>query len=189
MLTEELKERTRQAHVELEKKLITRIKRIATVTDYAELLEIMYGFYEPVQRAITPFLPADRKRGRQSQNILRDLIDIGSPMSSSPQLCDVLPCVDGTPDAIGVLYVLEGSTLGGTIIASMIGKQLNIPVDNGFSFFNAYGERTKSMWEEFRSWLNENRDDQEKERIITAATETFVTFKTWLRQYESATHE
>ena len=73
--------------------------------------------------------------------IAEDLRVLGAPL---PTIADqaYLPSIPGTAEAIGALYVMEGSTLGGQIIKKMIAKQLGTAEDHATSFFNGYGEAT-----------------------------------------------
>lgn len=61
--------------------------------------------------------------------------------------------VDGTMDeafALGYMYVIEGSTLGGRVILKhLAGSGLNITEDRGGSFFAGYREGTSAQWKKF----------------------------------------
>lgn len=56
---------------------------------------------------------------------------------------------------IGTSYVLEGMTLGGQMIQSIVSRELGIHRDNGGRFFHAYGDQTPQMWKSFCDWANE----------------------------------
>jgi heme oxygenase len=62
----------------------------------------------------------------------------------------------------------------------MIARQLGMNTDNGFSFFNAYGEETTAMWDNFKLLLDSPWTDEEKEEITAAASGTFSAFKNWI---------
>jgi len=55
-------------------------------------------------------------------------------------LREALPQLASLGRAFGVLYVLEGSTLGGRHIALALEKRLGLTAGNGAMFFNAYGD-------------------------------------------------
>lgn len=73
--------------------------------------------------------------------------------------------------AIGMLYVLEGSSMGGQIIAKELQK-LNLPHD----YFYPYKENTMQMWTNFIEFLNrcQNEPDFEEERAIISACSLFL---------------
>ena len=54
--------------------------------------------------------------------------------------------MNGPLDAVGCLYVLEGSTLGGQIILRRAAERLGIDADTGAGFFHGYGAQTGAMW-------------------------------------------
>lgn len=191
MFADELRESTMQVHQGLEKKLIGHIKRIATIDDYVQLLVLMYGFYVPLQKKTEPFLvtadyPGSVNTGREAQSILSDIQYLTGKTPPEIAVCDHLPEINSYASAIGSLYVTEGSTLGGLIIAQMISKKLNIPADKGFSFFTAYGDETHQMWTGFKAILNGDFSDKEKQEIKAIALSTFSTFKEWVVLYETS---
>jgi heme oxygenase len=186
MFSNELKESTMRVHQGLEKRLVAQIKSIETVDDYISLLELMYGFYAPIQNRLQPFLAHQH---RQANHILADINYLtGSPIHNIP-VSNNLPAIHSYPAALGALYVTEGSTLGGVIIADMITQKLDMPATKGFSFFNAYGKETQSRWQKFKEILNGPFAPYEKEEMKQAAIATFSTFNEWISEYKSASHK
>ena len=51
--------------------------------------------------------------------------------------------------AMGYMYVIEGSTLGGRVILKHISDKLGVTENNGGSFFAGYGVTTGSKWKNF----------------------------------------
>lgn len=97
-----------------------------------------------------------------------------------------LPAIDNYLKAIGTLYVIEGSTLGGQIICNMISRQWEIIPEGGFDFFSGYGKDTHAMWSDFKKFLNSNNLTREEEKeVVKAANRTFVLFKTYILRNES----
>ena len=87
-----------------------------------------------------------------------------------------LPEISGHAAALGAMYVIEGSTLGGQIICNMLKKQLKI--EDGLSFFSGYGEQTIPMWKRFQAVLD-LPGSQQGDKIIEAANDTFGKFEVW----------
>ncbi len=60
-----------------------------------------------------------------------------------------LPHIASVGDYVGALYVVEGSTLGGQMIAKCLGQHLGLSADAGARFYSGYGAATASMWRGF----------------------------------------
>lgn len=193
MFSEEMKRGTLSVHQGLEKQLIARIRAIASPGDYVRLLELMYGFYHPLQQRLAPYLSdpihhhslQDRHSSRQAADLLDDIAYFTNKKPIDLPVCRHLPEIDSPEAALGALYVTEGSTLGGVIIAGMIAKRLDLPATKGFSFFNAYGEHTKTMWESFKCIIDKPRSDEGNARMLDAASATFSTFNQWIIKHEA----
>lgn len=188
MLSEELKEYTKKSHVALEGRMVPSIKAIATQSDYQRLLEMMYGFYAPLEQKIDAFvnednMPAYNDR-RKAEAILNDIKTLNEGAAiEAVTLCTDLPEVQGYTQAIGAMYVLEGSTLGGKIIAAMIQKKLG-SVEGALSFFSGYGGQAMPMWNAFKEMVNSGIQNDEKKAVLKAADDTFTSFKRWIEIYE-----
>jgi heme oxygenase len=60
-----------------------------------------------------------------------------------------IPKIESLGHLIGVLYTIEGSTLGGQFISRYLEKYKGMTSTSGACFFNGYGELTEAMWQEF----------------------------------------
>ena len=182
MFSDRIKDFTKLPHAALEKKMVQQIKAISTTTAYTEFLSLMYGFYAPLEKAIAPFAaaidPAGDYDARKSDAALADIhfFDVGA---SLPVTAVSLPALHDANAALGALYVLEGSALGGKFIAGMISKQLHLPLHNGFSFFNSGGDDVQARWAAFKNLLNKPRTETEQATILSAAGKTFEAFGAW----------
>lgn len=95
---------------------------------------------------------ADRARSRRRIEWLeRDLAILGvsAPQAAIPDL--VLRTV---PEALGCLYVVEGSALGGQHIARIVGRDLGLNEANGARYFFGYGKETDVTWAAFVARLD-----------------------------------
>jgi len=185
MLSTSIKDYTRNVHHDLEKILIARIKSISSTDAYIALLAMMYGFYEPVEKAIDKYIEPGsipHYALRRKASALLDDIRFFIPGYQPPQVSAALPVINSYPTALGAMYVMEGSTLGGKIIAGMVQKQLQLQHGTGTSFFNSYGNEADKMWQTFRDKLDEPFSGNDKTTILTAAEDTFKTFKNWVEQ-------
>lgn len=177
-----VKEQTKKLHAETEALLIPKIKEARTREEYASILHIFYGFYAPLEQQLNLFVTdnvlADWPQRRKAALLLHDLQRLGK--SIEVPVCTQLPAVTTVNEAMGVLYVLEGSTLGGKIIAGILQKNTGLSED-AFTFFNGYGAENETMWLQFKRALNSWATDQEKINAITvSANHTFQSLKNWI---------
>jgi heme oxygenase len=185
MLDVQLKEQTRQEHLQLEKKLISRISEVDTVTDYVDLLAVLYGYYGAVENVLADYFrdtPAIHFHERRKAARLLGDIAIYSPSHPTPRLCSRVPHIASFYSALGVMYVLEGSTLGGQIIAKLISRKLNVA--SGLNFFLSYGNDVERMWASFKDLLRKPYTSAQQTEAVAGAKQTFQTFNSWLSEHE-----
>lgn len=185
MSTEDLRKRTYPAHEESEKRMLVALEGIKNKEDYIRLLNLLYGFYAPMETRIRKYLTKDLfpdidKRCR-SEYLLWDILESGIP-PPRPDFCTELPVISSFAGALGALYVLEGSTMGGRIISTMLSSLLG--ASNTLTFFNGYGEETGTMWKSFKDYLNRSVSDDQWSELTNSATHTFVSFKNWIDKHE-----
>lgn len=190
MVSSALKEKTKQAHLSLERKTIGHIKKVKTLKDYEGLLRIFYGYFSPLEALINKYITDDivpsYSERRKSASILRD-IETVSPGAVNFDISKNLPQINDITQALGALYVMEGSTMGGTIIAQMLNKQANIQPQM-LTFFNGYGEQNLSMWQSFIKALNEHAANDEA-KIVNAANETFSKMEEWCETFSNGSKQ
>ena len=190
MLRDKLRSATREHHARLER-VLDIPDSIGSEADYTRLLVRMYGFYTPLERRLRTFDDALREHGvrvrprLKAEKLELDLHAFGwtpDAVSALP-LCAELPCVSTDAHALGCLYVLEGSTLGGQIISRRIRQALEIDGDAGLAFFRAYGAHTGRMWQGFVEGLNAYpATDAEAAQATQSARDTFAAMERWLLQ-------
>lgn len=185
MLADELKEKTRDVHTDLERTLLSHIQLVHNVERYASLLTLMYGYYAAIENRLDSFRAAipDYDRRRKSQAIVGDLTKLAHPVDGIA-LCVDIPIINSIPQALGAMYVLEGSTLGGKVISKMLSKQLP-SIANSLTFFQGYGDDTMGMWQKFKQYLHQMIDVVHHEEAQLAAKETFIKFKTWIDLHDA----
>ena len=179
-----LKESTRPLHeaTETSVDLSTGLK---SLDGYRQLLERYLGFVEPAEdrlgeivAGVVPDFPARRKA-----NLLRrDLIALGVDPAAIAALprCDDFPEMTPLPRAMGCLYVLEGSTLGGQYMAKHVESTLGLSQDAGSAYLRSYGENVGPMWKRFGAILTEQASDEPAAlAIIDGAHEMFGAFGRW----------
>mgnify|MGYP001255535211 CR=1 FL=1 len=113
--------------------------------------------------------------------LMQDLTLAGISSGQCP-ICTFIPNIRSVGAAFGCLYVLEGSTLGGQIIARQVYNHLGLTPENGCRFFSSYGAAVGPMWKNFgghlEAWCVANESCRGE--VIRSAAETFECFSRWL---------
>lgn len=147
-----------------------------TKEQYAHYLALMMDVVRDTETNIYPMLNSivpdidDRRKALQLES---DLVFLGyknngnaNPISSNKSIT--------TGFAMGIMYVIEGSSLGGRVILKNINTALGFDEANGAGYFAGYGAVTGSRWKSFLDVLvkYENENDNEDE-IIAGANHAF----------------
>lgn len=183
-VAQRLKQETAEAHRKTEMILAPRLVSIHTFDDYATVLKMFYGYFSPLEKEISNYVTEvilhDVHQRRNSLFILRDLEAIGCSTKQVP-VCQHIPKITSVPSALGAMYVLEGSTLGGRMISKMLMKNVSIVFgENNLNFFNGYKEDTGNKWKAFLSVIEDY--DTSANELITSANETFNGLTKWMEQ-------
>ena len=156
-----LRQATHADHVRLNRHpLLCRLTQPdLTLTEYLRIVEAYAHFYRCVEARILQAAPAPGfcyEARRKSAWLDSDLKQLGKRMPGPPPLAeqywDIGP-INGSGELAGVLYAIEGSTLGGQVIGRHLARHLGLHADSGARFFNAYGDQTQSRWQDFCLWL------------------------------------
>ena len=174
-----------QDHQQLDKLLIPYIKGCDTTAKYADLLQCFYGYFHPLELLISTYINDNTvpqySRRRKSNVIAEELQSMHENLRATNE--DVpLPRIDNIAGALGAMYVLEGSTMGGKIISKILAGNLG-KQPSDIRFFNYYGDDADALWGQFVQTLNtfaDELDDAGKDAIISVARNTFHCFKAWI---------
>ncbi|SDY37371.1 Heme oxygenase [Modestobacter sp. DSM 44400] len=159
---------------------LTRVRLVAVLT-------VMHGFWWAAEAGLDAWADADPaaaaglawSQRRRAHLFAGDLAALGAAPSSAPDRPELLP-VPGTDDALGRLYVLEGSTLGGVFIDRHLAALPQLADAAPLHAFAPYGERTGAMWHAYRTatrgWVAAGGDAA---RVVTAAQQTFSALAAW----------
>jgi heme oxygenase (biliverdin-IX-beta and delta-forming) len=124
---------------------------------------------------IRPMLSA-RRRGPL---LMRDLMWFGADGSGEAR--PALPEGTGAAGLLGAMYVMEGSTLGGQLIARHVERVLGLTAGRGNAYFRGHNEKTGQLWTEFCDALRTRVPDNETDTVIAAAKAMFGAFGAWMR--------
>ena len=155
-----------------------------TADRLATVLSQMHGFWLAAEAGLDAWAAAEPDAAdgvrwadrRRAHLFAADLAALGAgPAAERPEL----PAVPDTDAALGRLYVLEGSTLGGVFIDRHLA---GLPQLAGTSLhaFSPYGEQTGAMWHGFRSATRAHvAAGGDAGRVVAAARRTFTALGTW----------
>jgi heme oxygenase len=174
-----LRAETRPAHEALEQNTFNRSLTAGTITaaETTHFLAKMYGFLVPYEaRLRQENLGPEWEIGtRQRAHLI--LEDLHQP-ASAVAICPTPPPLASWPQLLGAMYVLEGSTLGGQVLARQLAKA-------GIAqraYFTGYGERTGSLWKAFCQLLAQEATPANEAEIVQSASLTFQHLSAWLTQ-------
>jgi heme oxygenase len=152
----ELRLTTRAEHDRIEHLL--RLTEPMSLERYAAILGGFDAFlrvWEPRIHAALPerlqgWFRSRRRGGFASADTewLRSVADIHPPPVGA-QAAAALPLGE-LPEVLGSLYVIEGSALGGRVIAPSLKRTLGLDQGRGASYFHGFGGETGVMWHNFR---------------------------------------
>lgn len=180
MILQELKQRTRTHHEEVES-AVDVMNRVFTLEDYKLLIGNFRCFYA----AYEPTLPIgglaaagfDYEPRRKLPALERDAAALGVNDSNASAVANTAR-LDTIARAFGSLYVIEGSTLGGQVISRHLKQHLGLTPENGAAFFNSYGSEVGPMWKRFGAAISAFGDGgYHDDEIVGAAIETFESIK------------
>lgn len=146
-----LRAQTRGPHEALEADLDI-FSHLASAAGRLRMARLFHGLHAGADAVLSPWLESlpglDYEARRRRPVLDRDLAHFGEP---TPPPCP-LPTPASRAEALGLLYVLEGSTLGGQVIRKRLladGGDLK-----GVSFLDPYGSETGPRWKAFLAVLD-----------------------------------
>ncbi len=150
--------------------------------DYAALLTQLLRFHVSAESALGDEvwsrrwagLGIDLRRYRRSALLVGDLTAMGArvacPVEAAPLVVSTFPA------ALGCLYVVEGSALGGRVIAPVVRNRLG---QVSTSFFDSAGRDHPRPWRDLRGALQRyGESEPDHDEVIDGARATFVAFQT-----------
>lgn len=143
----------------------------------ARFLGKLFGFLQPYEAALRSHAaalgPAWEVEARQRAHLILD--DLRVPAAQLP-LCPAPPPLATLPQLLGAMYVLEGSTLGGQVLARQQAKAGS----DLYRYFTGYGPLTGPRWKAFCGLLAAAATPATEEEIVQSAIGTFQRLADWL---------
>lgn len=142
---------------------------------YSDHIATLEAFYREAETSLRPFAESLTLRGfdpvgrRKVEALAAELVELSAYSTVAPDLSGAFPTLPNFSAAIGCIYVLEGSTLGGLVLAGRIRKRLGWES----RFYGIYGARTNEMWQSFKAALEAARAEIDPASLVTAAQSVF----------------
>ena len=155
-----------------------------TLAQYGDALAALYCVYAPLEKGIDAFLairPAlfDYHRRRKLPALKDDLEALGRvPRKREMRY----PAPTTIAKLVGVLYIVEGSAVGGQSIARCLqqGGFHALPM----RFFSGYGEDTEVRWREFLTFADEICPTADRSSAAAIAVSLFQAITTHLDEWQ-----
>lgn len=185
MITERLRSETRPQHEAMEavgfsdKIMSGRL----SLEEYKILIRnnyIMNSILEAGVEAVPGFTAIaglnyeDRKKGSLLE---KDLVLLGLDKEEIDQH-NYAFSFSSLHEALGAYYVMEGSTLGGTVIGRQLAKTPSLESITEFNFYGCYGDQVGPNWKAFQAVLLEQASSTEAEdQMVAGAAKAFDYFR------------
>jgi heme oxygenase len=152
--------------------------------EYVQCLQRIYGVvaaWEERAAEIAPKWLQPSLLARQRRPLLElDLAWFGVAEKEDGR--PMLPEMNNLPSLLGTMYVMEGSTLGGQLIARHVEVALHLSEGQGSSYFRGHGSQTGPMWKEFCEMLKLRIPDEQTDAVVVSAKAMFSTFGMWMQR-------
>jgi heme oxygenase len=182
MILQRLREETRAAHDAIERDL-EALGAHLSLDRHRLLVARFFGFYAAWEPQVARTLSDDDffAPRRKIPLLEQDLEFLGYDREAVQALprCSDPPAVASLPETLGSLYVLEGSTLGGQVIARRLERSLGLTEGRGYAFFRSYGREVGAMWRAFGARLGA-LPSSAGDASVRSAQLTFARLHTWL---------
>ncbi len=170
---------------------------IQTLGDYQDWLCRFLGLYGPLEHSLARFsewgnhghgllLPSPN----HSACLAADLEVIGvDPASVTQTPAALLPSLPTFAHAVGALYVLEGSTLGGQVILRDVETRIGPQIAGATQFFGGRGMAAVPTWQAFKVALNAFGQERPQlgTDVISGAEEVFRAIAVWFAPFRTVT--
>lgn len=172
-----LKENTAKYHDEIEEKLASKKLFDGSFTDqdYYKMLQVNHQFLKAYENQLKSFLTAEDLSKLSLTNfdktdlIEKDLVELNLEKLSLTSETKI----QNRAEALGALYVIEGSMLGGNVIAKTLKKYDDLALKS-FNYFGHYGENLGTSWKAFIQYINvEFTTEDEQKSVLDGALKAY----------------
>ena len=154
-----------------------------TRAEYTQMLERLLGFHSPLEQELVSAarrlrLEAVMQGRLRVADLEQDLLDLGVGQARLAELPRARVERLETKDRFfGTLYVREGSTLGGSVLAKSLDRLLSD--HRGRRFLSGY-QHDRNLWQHFLAELELAGETRTPVGIVEGAEKTFAAMEDWL---------
>lgn len=177
MVSEYLKENTADYHNAAEKLFNSEkiFNRTFTLEDYKKIIHTNYlmllhsedKIFSSLSDKYTEKLQLDARK--KLPLIEKDLKSLSLENQKASHFLEF----NNEHEALGAMYVIEGSTLGGNVIAKQLAKTEGFD-EVTFNFFGCYQENTGAMWKNFKEVLDAEVTKENYGEVLTGAEKLYT---------------
>lgn len=187
MLLKRLKAETAELHQEVEALAFADkiLSHALSLGEYKRLLSVNYRFHASLEPQLENVLDLKEaallkvEERRKQPLLLKDMAMIGMGI---PSLADPSFRVCHSAQALGVLYVMEGATLGGAVILKSLKNNSAFSEITHFYYYGCYGKQTAHHWTSFCEALVALADtDSKQDQVVQSARAAFQFYKSLLK--------
>lgn len=176
MLSDYLKQNSREQHTSLEEKFRSNhiFDKTYSLQDYKKFLYANYALYHALEPSLENILSEDFKTSIQyNERKKLTIIEKEIKVLELPLLADLeSQTIENEAEAIGILYVMEGSTLGGNIIKKHLANNIEF-VDIDFNFLGIYGSEIGNYWKNFIFQINQNIQEKSYKDVLAGTLKAY----------------
>lgn len=177
MVSEYLKQNTADLHDAAEKLFNSDkiFNKTFTFDDYKKIIRNNYLMLLNSENQIIESLSTnfsdklDLDKRKKLSLIEKDLSSLALETEQASQKVEI----SNQNEALGMLYVIEGSTLGGNVIAKQLSKTEGFK-NVTFNFFGCYQENTGLMWKNFKEVLDSEVKEENYGEVLAGAKKLYT---------------
>lgn len=177
MVSEYLKQNTAEFHDAAEKLFNSEkiFNKTFTLEDYKKIINTNYlmllhsedQIFNSLNEKFAEKLQLDQRK--KLPLIEKDLENLSLKNQATSHALEI----NNENEALGMMYVIEGSTLGGNVIAKQLSKTEGF--DNvAFNFFGCYQENTGPMWKNFKEVLDTEVTEENYDEVLSGAKKLYT---------------
>mgnify|MGYP000055940808 CR=1 FL=1 len=178
LFSDRLRAATHSTHEKLDQSIMAK-DPFASLTSYGRFLQVQHGIHRDVEplyhwSALSHIFSNLHKSSRFAA-VEQDLADLGlqPPLYTVVPATETLVAQHDIPEALGWLYVVEGSSLGAAFLLKLA-KNMGLSESHGAAHMATPAKGRAPHWKSFKTTLNALPMSQEDEaRAITAAEAAF----------------
>ena len=161
-LQEKLKAHTQSLHNELEQQMFVNqiMQKTLNIEQYKQLVSCNYlvhwynedEIFDKLSIEIADKIGVHKRKKLHSLSLDVDQVDLNKQQLEQINITKL--ALKNEYAALGAMYVLEGATLGGSVIIKQLRLNPNFPETFNFSYYGIYGKELIPNWQEFLCHLN-----------------------------------